>query len=1265
MRRNFLSEAQKYIAKNRRRRIWKDIVIVLACIVVFCTTYALILPAITVEQQDVNQVVGDAEYQNDETTGEGTSTGDNTDTGLGDSTSNENTSIDFKKYITSIKLQRMENGNWVNIENNTVVKKDDQLNFIINYTLEKGVLNGSSTITYQLPDNFIIQNEQSGNVRSSSGTKVGTYVIKTTGEIEITFDNDYVSMNGTSEITGSIEFDTSADKIKFNEQGQSTIIFKDGVTVNLEKDKITTSDLKVEKTAAEPNNTDGTVRYTIVVSSENGTNGKTVKLEDIMKNIAYDGNFTVLDKNNNKVENIIVPDKGSEKFNITLPAMGEKDEYTITYTAKVKDELFNNGVDANNKVTVTDEDKLEDESSVDTKFTGSLIKKVGNLSNGKITWTITVNERKRDIGDFILRDILNGVELEDKEVSISPAIEGKDKITLPYKFPKGSTDTYTITYTTDADTSKDLGKNQAINNAKLDNPDPNGKDVSTGDVWQWIGGEVFDPLNKKAEEIKYNGDTSIIGWTISIDTTKGEIPAEWKLTDTLDNYNDKQWFTSEQREAIESKFKTLDSDCVIDWNKSNMTINGQTKEYYTGFEVTFKKALSELPKEEDANSIDIYYEATGELGEEETTKVFKNKVNINGKVEKSAEVRDEYKPVVSKYDYYNQGKEETSHSYNKDGTLNWGFKVNIPENVKEQDVIITENLPKGLYLPESNGLKVKVDNIETEVNFNNQGIAIVNIQGYENYDINFTKSIDGNGKTSVVINIPKDLVKAENFKSKELEFIVRAKIDENYNWTTVKDNGYIASFKNEVVVKTEDNQLLGQADQTQNIKHEILNKSYGNITDNIIPYSVEINKDAKDLLQGSDTLTLTDVLKYEIHDGWPYNVSLVPNSLKVYEIDADGNKVEINPIKYTYDIDTITENGNKVQTCTLSVNIPDNKHLKVEYEYKASAQIGFGRGISNSVSLNGNSEESFNSNTSIYVTITKSSAIADVEGGINIHKIDSDNAGELLEGAKFNLEYYDVDSKAYIPVKEDNQVKIFTTNEEGKIYFKPIYNTAYRLKEIEAPTGYVLNSEYYYFCVGNSDKTKYPEKKPEDFNGHEYAQGSVIYITNKMDITEITVNKKWFINGQETNNVGATEISFQLMQRASTKNTDGTSLEIQTKIYGEYKILRENDWQIVIDKLPKQGIIKVKNDSGEITKKTVYYTYYVKEQDFTNYEAAYDNNKGITEGTITITNTLEENPEYVLPETGRFGGDILFILGGMLLMAGSLVYIYKRKHKRV
>ncbi len=40
-----------YIAKSRRQRIRKKIVRILACIVVFCTTYALILPALTLEKK--------------------------------------------------------------------------------------------------------------------------------------------------------------------------------------------------------------------------------------------------------------------------------------------------------------------------------------------------------------------------------------------------------------------------------------------------------------------------------------------------------------------------------------------------------------------------------------------------------------------------------------------------------------------------------------------------------------------------------------------------------------------------------------------------------------------------------------------------------------------------------------------------------------------------------------------------------------------------------------------------------------------------------------------------------------------------------------------------------------------------------------------------------------------------------------------------------------------------------------------------------------
>lgn len=49
MQRDFESQAEACSNKKRHRRIWKRIVGTLACVVVFCTTYALILPAITME----------------------------------------------------------------------------------------------------------------------------------------------------------------------------------------------------------------------------------------------------------------------------------------------------------------------------------------------------------------------------------------------------------------------------------------------------------------------------------------------------------------------------------------------------------------------------------------------------------------------------------------------------------------------------------------------------------------------------------------------------------------------------------------------------------------------------------------------------------------------------------------------------------------------------------------------------------------------------------------------------------------------------------------------------------------------------------------------------------------------------------------------------------------------------------------------------------------------------------------------------------------
>ena len=51
MRYNMLSRAEKILVAQRRSRRWRKVVSVLAAIVVFVTTYALILPAITLERE--------------------------------------------------------------------------------------------------------------------------------------------------------------------------------------------------------------------------------------------------------------------------------------------------------------------------------------------------------------------------------------------------------------------------------------------------------------------------------------------------------------------------------------------------------------------------------------------------------------------------------------------------------------------------------------------------------------------------------------------------------------------------------------------------------------------------------------------------------------------------------------------------------------------------------------------------------------------------------------------------------------------------------------------------------------------------------------------------------------------------------------------------------------------------------------------------------------------------------------------------------------
>ncbi|MGN0518615.1 MAG: SpaA isopeptide-forming pilin-related protein, partial [Acutalibacteraceae bacterium] len=109
-----------------------------------------------------------------------------------------------------------------------------------------------------------------------------------------------------------------------------------------------------------------------------------------------------------------------------------------------------------------------------------------------------------------------------------------------------------------------------------------------------------------------------------------------------------------------------------------------------------------------------------------------------------------------------------------------------------------------------------------------------------------------------------------------------------------------------------------------------------------------------------------------------------------------------------------------------------------------------------------------------------------------------------------------------------------------------------------------------------------------------------------------------------------------------------------TKI-GTYSITKGSNWSWTKDDLPLTGV----DENGN----KVYYTYYVIEQAAANYTTTYENNSGITSGTIVINNTLKETPEYELPITGG-PGIYLFTFGGLLLIIGAvLLLIYKQKRR--
>lgn len=257
------------------------------------------------------------------------------------------------------------------------------------------------------------------------------------------------------------------------------------------------------------------------------------------------------------------------------------------------------------------------------------------------------------------------------------------------------------------------------------------------------------------------------------------------------------------------------------------------------------------------------------------------------------------------------------------------------------------------------------------------------------------------------------------------------------------------------------------------IKNNVIKKFGEQVANsNRIKYTILVNESAVALENGTDFLELVDTMDAKC--------TLVPSTLKVYE-RVNGGWVALSQKDYWSKIEQVSgESGTRTK---LTLNVPDEKYLKVEYEVIPTGNLGEEVYLSNTAELTGVKEGSAIDEQNW--KIQNASASAGGNGySITMTKYDAQQVGATLEGAKFTL--YSVDMGQ---VADDGNVENartpfdeaaidVPTDANGKISFgtsdKKMSNCVlYQLVETKAPVGYAKADPTWIMLKGSASDKDY------------------------------------------------------------------------------------------------------------------------------------------------------------------------------------------------
>lgn len=946
---------------------------------------------------------------------------------------------------------------------------------------------------YELPDTIVVDKNAGGDLMEgpeATAEKAGTWEIKD-NKVIFTFDKSwldknpaeiFVGANFSFELANKNAGSDSSTPIKFPGAGSIDISTKDGFVAG-------------KKLGAFSQGADGVAKVTWTVKLTVESYATNVKLTDTLgANFDFvDGSFTLDGKK-------LDPQPTIDGQTATIDNLGDlsQGEHTIAYETKLKRSVsVNNGEfiderEASKNTATWEWGGLSNRQSgsvtaAPSKFRYDMINKSnGSGTPSDITWTVTLNqgEIKADMSGYKFTDTLDDKQAYMGSYTVYKGSSGSEVLpggvldssqsSFTYTFPTDLVDkyaTYRIVYHTKMN---DTSSYDTVHNDAAIEREGSVSGTDEGSFTPQLTGVV--PITKRLVRSDEAATTGRATWETKV-ALKAIVnavhPGEVTVKDTFQSAWSQKLGVDES--SITIKIGNTELVPGTDWRPTTSYPGNETKKNYDLKIIVTDKVKAALENEDYAV---ITYNTTSEA----LSGWYSNFASVSApglKLQRSFTepvkyvVNQETKPAVEKpkaeskvswvenFDWHTVNGSDEKGAWIVDWTVyanrqkgnkgaNGEFECFGAGKLGGKPLNIVDSLPDGMSYVANSAKFTLVQNpyeehtglgrgSEAKTVVDNQQLATDNVSSAGN-TVTFSIPTTGLGDYAGYAKL--------TYKTA----VKRSELDVSKN--EVK-------FTNSASAESGDKKFdTGRG--TVTIKNNVIKKTGEQVSNsNRIKYTILVNESGVALKNGTDFLELVDTMDAEC--------TLVPSTLKVYE-RVNGAWSPLTDKDYSSKMEQVNdESGSRTK---LTLEVPDEKYLKVEYEVIPTGNPGEEVSLSNTAKLTGVTE-----GTAIderIWTIQNASASAGGNGyGITMTKYDAQQVGATLKGAEFML--YSVDMGG------ESTRALFATAEtdaNGKISFgtsdKAMNSCVlYQLVETRAPVGYAKADPTWIMLKGSASDEDY------------------------------------------------------------------------------------------------------------------------------------------------------------------------------------------------